>query len=111
MMNAPRRGDNPLVVPCRAPRGVAREERGASRLQPRIRHAGKTGGESTRYLNECQVKIAGLLGRSWRRMTKRRPDQVSSIAQTLLSTSPASRPTARITSSVKSVATPDAFFG
>jgi len=36
---------------------------------------------------------------------------VASIAHTLLSTSPAASPIPRITSSVRSVATPDAFFG
>jgi hypothetical protein len=44
-------------------------------------------------------------------MTSRNPDQVSSIAHTLLSTSPVGNATARMTSSVMSVATPDDFFG
>src|SRR5215472_281 len=51
------------------------------------------------------------LGRSLSRWTKRSPDQVSSTAQTLLSTKPASRPISRIRSSVRSVSTPEAFLG
>ena len=49
--------------------------------------------------------------RSRRRTTSRRPDQVASIAQTLLSTSPAARPISRTTSSVRPVGTPEARFG
>ncbi len=45
------------------------------------------------------------------RRMNRSPLQVASIAQTLLSTSPEARPMPRTRSSVKSVATPDAFFG
>ena len=54
-----------------------------------------------------------LLGSSsavWRRMTKRRACQVSSIEQLLLSTSPASRPTPCTVSKVRSVLRPEAFF-
>ena len=43
--------------------------------------------------------------------TKRRPDHVPSIAQTLLSTRPASSPTRCTASNARSVATPDVFFG
>ena len=46
-----------------------------------------------------------------RRIINFKPDQVSSTAQTLMSTNPSGRATARITSSVTSVATPDDFFG
>src|SRR5262245_34473715 len=49
--------------------------------------------------------------RSRRRKTKRSPDQVSSMAQTLLSTRPAVSPTSRMTSSVRSLETPDARLG
>ena len=52
-----------------------------------------------------------LRRRSARRITKRRPDHVSSMAQTLLSTRPAARPTSRTTFSSRSVATPEARFG
>jgi S1-C subfamily serine protease len=45
------------------------------------------------------------------RMTKRNPEYVSSIAHTLLSTSPVARPTFWTTSNERSVSTPDAFFG
>src|SRR5262249_54962269 len=51
------------------------------------------------------------LGRSLTRITKRSPDQVSSTAQTLLSTRPACKPISRTRSSVKSVGTPEAFLG
>ncbi len=44
-------------------------------------------------------------------MTRRRPDQTSSIAHTLLSTSPVGRATSRTTSSVTSVTTLDERFG
>ena len=47
-------------------------------------------------------------GRSTSRNTNRKPDQTSSIAQTLLSTSPTANPSARTSFSVTSVATPDA---
>src|ERR1051326_4548973 len=40
-----------------------------------------------------------------------KPDQMSSTAQTLISTSPCGRAMPRITSSVMSVATPELFFG
>src|SRR5204862_3931001 len=43
--------------------------------------------------------------------TKRRPDQVPSMAQTLLSTRPAWRPTAWTASKPRSVATPDVLLG
>src|SRR4029077_15879885 len=46
-----------------------------------------------------------------RRIINFNPDQVSSIAQTLMSTKSSGRATARITSSVISVATPEDFFG
>ena len=49
--------------------------------------------------------------RSCFRMTSFRPDQVSSTAQTLMSTSPSGSATSRTVSSVMSVATFDAFFG
>ena len=44
-------------------------------------------------------------------MTNRSACHVSSIAQLLLSTSPASRPVRCTESKVRSVSTPDAFFG
>src|SRR5438045_5427593 len=43
--------------------------------------------------------------------TNLRPDQVSSTAQTFTSTSPNSSPKVRTTPSVRSVSTPDVFFG
>src|SRR6266404_5162039 len=46
-----------------------------------------------------------------RRIINFNPDQVSSTAQTLISTKPSGSATARITSSVMSVGTPDDFFG
>src|ERR1700730_5857276 len=46
-----------------------------------------------------------------RRIINFNPDQVSSTAQTFMSTNPSGRATARITSSVMLVGTPDAFFG
>src|SRR5205814_10067137 len=49
--------------------------------------------------------------RSARRTTKRRPDQVSSMAQTLLSTRPVSRPRPRTSASPRSVATPEDLLG
>src|SRR6202171_5037792 len=49
--------------------------------------------------------------RSTRRTTKRSPDQVSSTAQTLLSTRPWARPYSRTTPSDKAVATPAVFLG
>src|SRR4051812_45291087 len=49
--------------------------------------------------------------RSLTRRTNLRPDQVSSTAHTFTSTSPAASPTRLTTSSVRSVATPDAFLG
>src|SRR3954464_7829474 len=49
--------------------------------------------------------------RSLRRRTNLSPDQVSSTAHTFTSTRPAASPTWRTTSSVRSVATPDVFFG
>ena len=49
--------------------------------------------------------------RSSLRITSRRPDQVSSIAATFVSTSPSGRATSRTTSSVTSVATPEARLG
>src|SRR5262245_56356384 len=52
-----------------------------------------------------------FFGRSFTRMTNRRPDQVSSTAQTLLSTRPVARPMGRMMVSVSSVSTPDDFFG
>ena len=50
-------------------------------------------------------------GRSRSRHTKRRPDQVASIAQTLLSTRPCARPNSRTTFSFSSVATPELRLG
>src|SRR5690242_1614506 len=50
-------------------------------------------------------------GRSARRITPRRPDHVSSIAQTLLSTRPEARKISRTTLSSRSVVTPDARLG
>jgi hypothetical protein len=44
-------------------------------------------------------------------ITNFNPDQVSSIAQTLISTRPSGSAVFRTTTSVKSVATPEAFFG
>ena len=53
-----------------------------------------------------------VLGRrSSSRITSRSPDQVSSIAQTLLSTRRLARPSSRATSSVMSVSTPEERFG
>src|SRR3982751_5473293 len=43
--------------------------------------------------------------------TNLRPDQTSSIAQTLMSTSPSSKPRLRTTFSVRSVSTPELFLG
>ena len=45
------------------------------------------------------------------RMTSFNPDQVSSTAQTLMSTNPSGKATSRMTSSVMSVLTPELFFG
>src|ERR1041384_7542381 len=50
-------------------------------------------------------------GRSFKRNTNFNPDQISSTAQTFTSTIPLAMPIARITSSVRSVATPEDFFG
>src|SRR5262249_18028249 len=61
--------------------------------------------------NVNSEKEGSYVFRSRRRKTKRRPDQVSSMAQTLLSTRPEARPTSRTTSSVRSVGTPDARLG
>ena len=52
-----------------------------------------------------------LVGRNSLRQTSRSPDQVASIAHTLLSTRPSGRATSRTTSSVMSVATPELRFG
>src|SRR2546427_568356 len=51
------------------------------------------------------------VGRFSMRITKRSPDHVSSIAQTLLSTRPSGRPTSRSASSVRSLSTPELFLG
>ncbi len=51
------------------------------------------------------------LGRFFTGITNFNPDQTSLTAQTLISTRPASSPLCRIKSSVRSVVTPDAFFG
>ncbi len=52
-----------------------------------------------------------MVGRSSLRTTKRRPDQFSSIAQTLLSTSPLARPYARTCESFNSVASGELCLG
>src|SRR6185369_8084958 len=59
-------------------------------------------------LHECSARH---VSRSATRTTSRSPDHVSSTAHTLLSTRPSDRACLRITSSVTSVFTPDAFFG
>src|SRR6185503_7940697 len=56
------------------------------------------------------VRLPGHL-RSLRRMTSRNPDQISSTAQTLLSTRPVGSAISRITFSVMSVGTFEAFLG
>ena len=60
---------------------------------------------------EPQLACARRFGRSFSRKTNFRPDQVSSTAQTFTSTRPAPNPTLRMTSSVRSVLMPEAFFG
>ena len=52
-----------------------------------------------------------LWGRFLTGITNFNPDQTSVTAQTFISTSPASNPLWRITSSVRSVTTPEVFFG
>lgn len=49
--------------------------------------------------------------RSFSRRTNFNPDQMSVTAQTFTSTNPARRPTSRIASSLRSVTTPELFFG
>src|SRR5262249_52696549 len=52
-----------------------------------------------------------FFGRSFKRKTRRRADQVSSTAQTLLSTRPLARAMSRTMFSLRSVSTPEAFLG
>ena len=54
---------------------------------------------------------SGPYRRSDFRITSFKPDHTASTAQTLISTSPIGKQISRITSSVTSVATPEAFFG
>src|ERR1700758_1534646 len=51
------------------------------------------------------------LPRSFKRRTNFNPDQTSVTAQTLTSTNPDASPISRTTFSLKSVATPELFFG
>src|SRR5215471_16795276 len=55
--------------------------------------------------------FANCYFRSLTRITSFKPDQTSLIAQTLTSTTPAASAMSRITFSVRSVGTPDVFFG
>jgi hypothetical protein len=58
------------------------------------------------------ISVYALTGlRSFTLLTNFRPDQTSVTAHTLTSTSPAARPIARTSFSVRSVATPELFFG
>src|SRR6185369_12143183 len=65
--------------------------------------------ETDLAVNESQS--ARSRGRSCKRNTNLSPDQTSSTAQTLTSTKPSDKPSSRTTLSVRSVFTPDAFFG
>src|SRR5262249_31693865 len=60
---------------------------------------------------ELSAKERGHFLRSRSRLQKRSPDQVSSMAHTLLSTSPVGRISSRSRSSPRSVGTPEAFLG
>jgi len=62
-------------------------------------------------LEVSKIQRARSRGRSCKRNINLSPDQTSSTAQTLTSTRPSDNPSSRTTLSVRSVFTPDAFFG
>ena len=69
------------------------------------------GGIHSPFTEPVEVCESQFLGRSFRRKTNFSPDQTSSTAQTFTSTIPWAKPMARTTSSVRSLATPELFFG
>ena len=66
---------------------------------------------SSRGSRLCNRTVSAVNFRFASRTTRRRPDQVSSTAQTLVSTSPSGSAHSRTTSSVTVVGTPALFFG
>lgn len=94
------------LVPPKGPncRGVLRRKRAGSDLVCFIR-------TKTLGMHLPELFHSDKPARSFTRMTNFKPDQISLIAQTFTSTSPASRPICRTELSDKSVTTPEAFFG
>src|SRR6185369_8226486 len=107
--NEPQHGGNIALPDCH----------GQDHGEEDIERAGDGGGDGdgsqhVRFLpvsNHAGKPGCGRTSRFCRRTTSLRPDQVASTAQTFTSTRPIGRQTSRITSSVMSVGTFDAFFG
>ena len=106
-----------LATATRSCRGVETRGRGLSRsgnacsLAAARAPSGLAAGLALEALRTGSGFWAPIFPRSATTMTSRRPDQVSSIAQTLLSTNERSSAIRRTTSSVRSVSTPEARLG
>src|SRR6476619_6879768 len=97
-----------MLLHCAKCRKVSRFQRFTSSVPIRFT------GFSQQLWKSLQMRVGKedyFFGRSFSRKTNLSPDQTSSTAQTLTSTIPFAIPISRTTFSVKSVATPDAFFG
>src|SRR5581483_4250351 len=105
----------------RRPRAAAGDRRARAARDPGPLGAGRRRGAARAGLSRRAARAVTQLrgsraerryrGRSSFRQTRRSPDQVASIAQTFVSTSPSGSAVSRTPSSVRSVATPEARFG
>src|SRR5207245_5167701 len=85
--------------------------RGHARPDLALREVAHRIAEQLLFLGELGEGGRHLTRRSLIRRTNLSPDHTSSTAATFTSTRPCASPITRITSSVRSVATPDTFFG
>src|SRR5262249_7852728 len=81
--------------------------RAATRRCPHVIHRGC----GTSVEPVIAGKLTYFLGRSFKRKTNFSPDHTSSMAQTFTSTIPFARPISRTIFSLRSLGTPEVFFG